>query len=320
MTHDDRDWELTQAHLKGHFLQSTAWAKFQSAMDREVVRAAGKGWSYQGFVMNSRGVSYLYCPYGPTLAPGTDFDDVIASWREVGKSLKCDFVRFEPVGSLTDDLLVESGANKVKDFQAKDTLVLNLTKSEEHLRAELSASHRNTINAAERKGLSFREGTVERDGERFLEFMRGVAERRGFRSHPEEYFREMMRVLEPSGHLKLYVAEHEGAAVALALIFDYAGVRYYAHSGSDPAARSLRVMAPFVWYLAMEAKKAGEREFDLWGVAPDGAPETHPWAGFTEFKRSFGGVDKAYLGTWELPLRTGRYLVYLAAKKLRSLL
>jgi len=320
MTHDDRDWEQTQANLKGHFLQSTAWANFQSAMGREVVRAAGKGWSYQGFVMQSHGISYLYCPYGPTLAPGADFDDVMASWREVGKSIECDFVRFEPVGAVTEELLAESGAAKVKDFQAKDTLLLDLTKSEGELRAELSASHRNTINAAARKGLSFREGTVQRDGERFLELMRGVAERRGFRSHPEGYFQDMMRILEPSNHLKLYVAEHEGTVVAAALIFDYAGVRYYAHSGSDPAAKSLRVMAPFVWYLAMEAKKAGAHEFDLWGVAPDGASATHPWAGFTEFKRSFGGIDKAYLGTWELPLRTGRYLVYSAAKKLRQLL
>jgi lipid II:glycine glycyltransferase (peptidoglycan interpeptide bridge formation enzyme) len=51
------------------------------------------------------------------------------------------------------------------------------------------------------------------------------------------------------------------------------------------------------------------QEFDLYGVIP--ATETdHPWHGFSEFKRSFGGYQHDYLGTWEFALKPFQMSIY----------
>ena len=52
---------------------------------------------------------------------------------------------------------------------------------------------------------------------------------------------------------------------------------------------------------------------DLWGVAPADQPD-HKWAGFTAFKKSFGGREVAYPGTWDLPVRKIRYGAYQFAR------
>ena len=43
----------------------------------------------------------------------------------------------------------------------------------------------------------------------------------------------------------------------------------------------------------------------------------HPWAGFTKFKRSFGGHDVTFAGAWDLPLQHSRYWLYRAYQMLR---
>ena len=56
----------------------------------------------------------------------------------------------------------------------------------------------------------------------------------------------------------------------------------------------------------MDAQKKGLINFDFWGIAPEGAPETHPWAGFTAFKKMFSGEARYYSGTYDIPMKPFR--------------
>ena len=311
---NDEAWEQTQQDLEGHFLQSAVWAKFQAALGRVPVRAAGDGWGYQGFLTRGRGVRYLYVPYGPTVRKAGGMEAAVAEWKR--NDAGADFVRCEPVGSVSADQLRLLGLKRAKEWQPEHTLVVDLARDEEELRREMQSGHRNSINTAAERGLTFRRGEGPEDFEAFLLFMHETSARTGFRPHPDSYFRKMMQALEPAGAAKLFVAEHEGQPVAVAIAFDYEGMRAYAHAASHPEARKLRVSAPLVWHMMLDAKEGGMREFDLWGVAPEGAPPNHPWAGFSGFKRAFGGTERAYAGTWELPLKPLKYRAYAAAKRL----
>ena len=53
------------------------------------------------------------------------------------------------------------------------------------------------------------------------------------------------------------------------------------------------------WAAMTAAAEAGLREYDLWGLPPDGDP-SHPWAGLWQFKTGFGGEMVEYAGAWEL--------------------
>ena len=112
------------------------------------------------------------------------------------------------------------------------------------------------------------------------------------------------------------------SAVAAALCFDFPGTRYYAHAVSDPeTARRLQAAAPLVWRMILDARESGARAIRLLGhharrtgrrrCAP------HPWDGFSQFKRSFGGEAVERAGTWDLGVRSLRHSLYRAAVRFR---
>ena len=56
----------------------------------------------------------------------------------------------------------------------------------------------------------------------------------------------------------------------------------------------------------------------MFGVAPKDE-KNHKWAGFSKFKRSFGGTEITYNGTYEKPLSKKYKLLQLARKIYRKL-
>jgi lipid II:glycine glycyltransferase (peptidoglycan interpeptide bridge formation enzyme) len=126
----------------------------------------------------------------------------------------------------------------------------------------------------------------------------------------------------PEGAATLYIAEAAGDPVAAAMCFDFSGTRYYAHAVSDPdSGRKLQAAAPLVWRMILDASESGARRFDFWGISPadQAAPgaHPHPWDGFSQFKRSFGGAAVERAGTWDLGVRALRHGLYRAAVRLR---
>ena len=96
---------------------------------------------------------------------------------------------------------------------------------------------------------------------------------------------------------------------AAALVYDYDGVRYYAHAAADYEHRKLRAGTVLLVQMILDAARAGQQTFDFWGITTSTDPE-HPWAGFTQYKKSFGGRQVDYAGTWDLPLNKRKYQLY----------
>jgi lipid II:glycine glycyltransferase (peptidoglycan interpeptide bridge formation enzyme) len=91
---------------------------------------------------------------------------------------------------------------------------------------------------------------------------------------------------------------------------------------SDPeSGRKLQAAAPLVWRMILDAREKGALRFDFWGISPGGDAASgatpHPWDGFSQFKRSFGGEAVERAGTWDLGVRSLRHSLYRAAVRLR---
>ena len=84
----------------------------------------------------------------------------------------------------------------------------------------------------------------------------------------------------------------------------------YAHAASYTAQRNLSPATALVVFALFYAHDDRHKFFDFYGIAPDDVPKDHPWAGFTHFKKSFGGTPVDYIGTWEKPLHPLRYRLY----------
>lgn len=146
-----------------------------------------------------------------------------------------------------------------------------------------------------------------------LGFLDEVAHRTRMHLHPSSYLKAQAHTFLPRGDGKLYVAEFEGRPIAAALFYDDYIRRYYAHAGANAAFRSLNAGTAILATAMQDAKQRGQVELDLYGVAPNGLIG-HPWAGFSRFKRTFGGTDVPYLGAWEhtvrpLPDRVRRFVL-----------
>ena len=318
----DAEWDSALQRMGGHFLQSTLWQRVQSALGHEVVWDRDERWMWAGAIRAGHFPRYVYLPHGPTAVSTEAMQTALTRAVDAARSRSLDFVRSEPAGEAATPALAASGALPSRSIQPRCTWILDLGPDEATLRRGLSAGHRGAVNAAARRGLTFRASADPADIEVFLALQERTAAAGRFRGQAQSYHRALARTLMPDHAASLYIAEAEGAAVAAAMCFDFAGTRYYAHAVSDPVSgRKLQAAAPLVWRMILDARQAGARRFDFWGITPGGpaAPGTtrHPWDGFSQFKQAFGGEAVERAGTWDLSVRSLRYRLYRTANRVR---
>lgn len=105
--------------------------------------------------------------------------------------------------------------------------------------------------------------------------------------------------------------------LAAGLVFDDKTTRYNLQGAQSAEGKKLHATGILTIQLIKDAKEKGLKTFDFWGIAPDGAPEDHPWQGFTAFKKTFAGTEKQYQGTHDLILSPARYKLYSLLRRLR---
>lgn len=260
------------------------------------------------------GARYLTCPRGPIVRAGGDTKEVAAFMRAVGTRAGALFFRFEPPVEGAPPLQDPSLTRSI-DIHPADTLLSDMTLSEEVLLEGMHQKTRYNIRLAERKGVEVEIDSV-REMDVVWEVFEKTAGRGGFHLHPKAYYQKMLDTLsKDSCKAFLAVARFEGELIAANMMIDFAGTRTYLHGASDHAKRTL--MAPYLlhWELMKDAKQKGVVSYDWWGVAPEGV-EKHAWAGITRFKEGFGGERISYPGTYDLLLRPGAYKAYTFARTL----
>ena len=102
--------------------------------------------------------------------------------------------------------------------------------------------------------------------------------------------------------------------IAAALIYDSADTRFYMHAATDFEHRNLMAGTIILIQMILDAKAQGKKYYDFWGITTS-EDKNHPWYGFTQYKKSFGGFERDYTGTYDLPLNKTKYSLY---KKLRT--
>lgn len=306
-----------------YFLQSQAWADFQRSLDRPVHRRSGEGWSFLAVEEKNPAGKVLYAPYGPVAESVDAFDAALAELVDVAKSCGAVFVRIEPV---TAGLEPGTAATALKsrglrpapvNQQPELSWIVDLDRDFKDVLADMKPVNRNLYRNIHKKGVTFHASQDPDDIRILLNFLHMTARRNGFKPQSDEYLTQVAASLMPAGAATLFVAELHGGPIAAALAYDSADTRTYAHAAMDDTHRKLSAGIPLLVMLMADAKDKGLKHVDLWGVAPADQPD-HKWAGFTAFKKSFGGREIAYPGTWDLPVNKPRYAAYQVARKLRE--
>jgi peptidoglycan pentaglycine glycine transferase (the first glycine) len=290
-------------------LQSWAWGEFQRSLARKVfnlvVVDGDKILAAAGVIkMPLRlGKSYFYVPRGPIA--GDNDQTLRLLLTEIGKLAEKEgviFTRFEPVGY---EVLCEF--KNIGQVQPKTTLILDLDITEDELLAQMKSKTRYNIKVAKKRGVEIDEGNKYFDD--FWRLTGKTSSRQEIKPHSEKYYRKMVDSLGDS--IKIKAAKVDGKVVVANLVIYIGEWCVYLHGASDYEYRSS--MAPFLlqWKTILDAKEAGLKYYDFWGV------DEKKWPGVTRFKKGFAPKKDftVYLGAYDIVYRKLWYNMYNIIRK-----
>lgn len=304
---------------KNSFLQTSAYFDFVSKSNKHVFHEKGKDFEYFAVRTDTPLGSYLYCPYGPNLdsSPKTSLRHALKSLKELARKEHCIFIRIEPRFPFSGEYLRSLGLKKSKNISPKDTLFLDLTPDIAEIKKSFSHGVKSDFNSFSRKGIKIIESKDKKYLDALVRFQSQIFKEKNLITLDKEYLRS--QIAEDFSHLYSAIIEENGKEkiIAVSLFFDDEenGTRLYMQSSSDDAYHRLPASVAILATAIFDAKEKGLTLFDFWGIAPDGAPSSHPWFGFTRFKKSFGGYPVHFSGTFDLPL-SPRYPLYQLTRKL----
>jgi len=329
-------WNQFIVGNNGCFLHSWEWGEFQKYIGKKVWR----------FLIEDNGdillagllikhslplqKNYLYCPRGPVINqkyfqklnnPNNNQKNLLLdtvnlffqSVKNIGKQEKSIFLHWEP-----ENLYFESSqlVSSPKQIQPHQTLILDLTQSEEELLSQMHPKTRYNIRLGERYGLELmRLPTI--DGFSFFwSLLQKTVRRQEFRSYPAEYYQKMLTFLggpipENFSALKvdLFLARYQNQLIAANILAFFGEKVVYLHGASDYQYRKFMAPQWLQWQQIKEAKSLGYKKYDFWGI------DEIRWPGITKFKKNFGGKIVNYPLAFDLILDKFWYKIYSLARK-----
>ena len=308
--------------MNQHFLQSTAWKKFQQSLGQKVFHNRGENWEYFAILEHGTGNSRLYCPFGPTATNEENLKLALKNLTDLGKKLGVTFLRVGPIKTDFSKTLSDEHWKKATyiHLQPEYTHIIDLQPSEGDIISNMTQPVRNCYRNYRKKGVTVRHSQNPEDIKYFLKLIHQVAKRTGMSPHPDSYFHKQADSLLPSGDASFWYATYDDKIIATTLFFDSKTTRIYAHAAAEsaPEYRKLNAGTALLAEAIIDAKHRHMDQIDLYGIAPENAPKNHPWAGFTRFKRSFGGKDVYSGAAWELPLKPLQYWLYRIYQTIRK--
>ena len=309
-----------------NLFQSESWQDYEESLGHETYRIPGDDTSALLVKLPLyKDKNYLYCPRGPVCSKES-WHIFLRKARKLSLKENCVFLRVEPY-SLPNGILRELHFKKVgsysplsKQYSPMDTQILDISKRDDDLLAEMKPKWRYNIKLAYRKGVTVRISNKLEDIKKFHELSVGMHDR-GYTPFGIEHYERLLYALTKGKHIKLYIAEYQKQALSMILVTHFGEVATYLHGASSNEFRDYMPNHLVQWEAILDAKRANCTVYDFWGVAPDDS-EGHPWSGITRFKKGFGGETIHFPGAFDYafsPLWYNMLHVYnFLRKKLRK--
>lgn len=288
------DWDAELAGLvtPAPLLQSWAWGELYRRLGWRPQRVRlPSGGRAQVLIRGTGPLRWGYVPRGPVPASLSTIEE-LADW---GRSERLAMLRVEPEGTVElRQQLRGAGFRPGRSIEPKHSSIVRLQEPDAML-ASFKRTTRYNIRLAERQGVTVEDVTST---EELYRQIQATANRHRVDMDGPEYLRALVECM-PDVHL--YVARHNGVALAANLVLRHDRRSYYLLAGSNGLRRELKPNYALLWRTLVDACAAGCVDHDLYGMPPPDDP-THPWHGLSEFKSGFSGSPVEYTGTWELAL------------------
>ena len=302
--------------MKIPITQSREWQKLQDDLGEKSFLREESDYHYLAIKKTTPVGNYLYLPYGPVADDKDGLRKALKSLEELGASENAIFIRIEPQLKLNN---LPKSAKKSKDLSPKETWVLDLTGNEDDLKSRLPSRLLRYYKNHESKGIQIETSKNPSDIHYLLDLQKALADKKGINTFSEKYLETELKQDFATLYIVKYTDEEtkKTEIVAAGLVFDDETTRYNLQGAQNDTGRSLHATGILTIKLIFDAYEKGLKSFDFWGIAPEGAPKNHPWAGFTNFKKTFAGTEVDYTGTYDIVLKPSKYKLYNLLRKAR---
>ena len=273
-------------------------------------------------------LSILYAPKGPLLDWSNEslrkrvFDDLQSFAKRQGAiflKIDPDIVLGRGVESGNSDQIISSEMKRrgwvesKEQIQFKNTVIIDLSESEESMLVRMKQKTRYNIRLAEKKNVSVRIGNVG-DLENLYRMYAETSVRDGFVIRDENYYMIVWKMFMNSAVSSQpsavpLIAEVNGEPVAAIFLFMFAGWAYYVYGMSRAVHREKMPTYLLQWEAMKVAKANGCVAYDLWG-APDVFDESDSMWGVYRFKEGLGGEVLRMLGAYDFAPNKILYKLY----------
>lgn len=312
---DKEQWDDYILEHEGHPLQLWGWGQVK----------AGHGWSaervfaYDGEdkVVGAAQVlirklplpfrSFAYVPRGPIVekAHQSEFLEGLANlvkrdYRSVALSVEPNSFEFDvPAGW-------KRSTNKIL---SADTMLLDITKSESDLLADMAKKTRQYIRKSAAEGITIKQIHTRDEIEECLHIYRQTAERAKFNLHQNQYYFDVFNLMEDNS--PVFAAYLEGKPVAFLWMSISADVAYELYGGMNEDGQRLRVNYALKWHVIRKVKEWGLSQYDFGGLVVGGV---------SVFKQGWASEETSFAGTFDKALSPAYYLWSKGLPKAKAIL
>lgn len=314
---------ILKKYPEANFLQSPEWRRTNEQLKIKTIVEDfdGEGHALM-LVRNAKRGKYLEIPCGPLIdwqnikTLYTVFDDI----RRIAKENHCAFVRIRPQLIRTPENMDILKSLKLRQspmhLAAEHTVIIDLTKSEDELLADMRRQTRYEVRRAEKMNIWVEKQNNTEIFEEFHKVQVETAHRQHFIPPSKKLLLAEHEAFE--NHATIYIARtEEGEPIAYGLVITNGQEADYYEAASTELNHKLPGAYALIWKAIKDLKAQGIKRFNLWGIAPPNQPN-HRYAGVTTFKTGFGGEIVEYVPAHDLVISKPRYMKNLIVETIRK--
>lgn len=293
---DKQQWDDYVNNLGGHPLQLWGWGDTKGAHNWNPTRLL---WEQDGIVKGGAQLLIRKLPWPfkrLTYVPRGPFGGMADS-PEAMKEL-ADYVRRNIHGVLLscepDQTTAEWGKGWRKSANTiliPQTLILDLSKTEEDLLAAMTKKTRQYIRKSERDGAEIKRIKSKEALAEVMAIYKDTAKRAGFALHGDDYYYDLLDFMDENN--LIYGAYHQGKLVSFVWLAISGTTAFELYGGMNQEGQELRANYSLKWHAIRKCKEWGLGRYDMNGLLNDGV---------SNFKEGFASHQDLLAGTYDYPL------------------
>ncbi len=334
---NNQEWDnFVQGLPRYSFLNSSARTEYLKETNQEYIqRYIKKDGEKIGILSCSVSLTkagrLLDLKHSPLLKESYNKDENI--WKEVFEELKkltkekgCFAYRLAPLEIQNNELEkaymdIHAIESPIHNIDALISQYIDVTKSEEELRHDMTDSTRHNLNKLQ-KDLDISVKIFNDDSmlNTFADFLKQTMKVKGFSGKSMDYLLKELKIQIDMGMHYMVVGYYKNKPISIWTLTKYGKYASIYQAGSDTEFREKKIRVTYLlaWESMKLAKQLGCEILDLFGgMVPDNCSK-HPWRGVNDFKVSLGGTKVTYMHCRDIVVEPLRYWIFYTYSYLRT--